>query len=129
MPQTTYHSLAMAAYPILAPVQKPGGVTVQATTPFKSGPPANTAAPVASATSLSVGAAGVASVTNGTWTHSPTSYTYQWMRGGTAIAGATTNSHTLVAADEGFNLSCNVTAVNAAGSSTVASNSIGPVTA
>jgi hypothetical protein len=31
MPQTTYLPLYTASYPILAPVQKPGGVTVLAT--------------------------------------------------------------------------------------------------
>jgi hypothetical protein len=91
--------------------------------------PVNTAAPVASATSLSVAAAGVASVTTGTWTNSPTSYTYQWLRAGVAIAGATTNSHALVAADVGASLTCQVTAVNAAGQTSVASNAIGPITA
>jgi hypothetical protein len=92
-------------------------------------PPANTAAPAATATSLSVAAAGVVSVTNGTWNYAPTSYRYQWYRGGTAIAGATTNSHALIVADETFMISCRVTAENAAGVTTIASNSVGPVVA
>jgi hypothetical protein len=91
--------------------------------------PVNTAAPVVSATSLSVAGAGVASCTTGTWTNTPTSYTYQWLRAGVAIAGATTNSHTLVAADVGATLTCQVTAINAAGQTSVASNAIGPITA
>jgi hypothetical protein len=33
MPQTTYLPLFRASYPILAPVQKPGGVTVSTTLP------------------------------------------------------------------------------------------------
>jgi hypothetical protein len=92
-------------------------------------PPANTAAPVASATSLSVAANGVVSVTVGTWNYVPTSYQYQWYRGGTPIAGATNNSRPLSVADETFMISCRVTAENAAGATTIASNSIGPVTA
>jgi hypothetical protein len=94
-----------------------------------SGVPQATTAPVASATSLSVAAAGVASVTTGAWTGQPTGYTYQWMRGATAIAGATAASYTLVAADVGASLTCNVTATGAHGSATAASNAIGPVTA
>lgn len=93
-----------------------------------NGLPANTAAPVASATSLSVAGGGIASVTTGTWTGSPT-YTYQWYRGGTAIAGATTNSHTLVAADVGLTLTCTVTGTNASGHVSATSNAVGPVTA
>lgn len=92
-------------------------------------PPVNTAAPVVSATSLSVAAAGVASVTNGTWTNAPTSYQYQWLRNTAPIAGQTGQTHALTAADETFNLSCRVTALNADGSAFVSSNSIGPVTA
>lgn len=92
-------------------------------------PPANTAAPVASATSLSVAGAGVASVTNGTWTQSPTSYTYQWLRNSAPIFNATAASYTLAAADVGSNLSCIVTATNPDGSGNATSNAIGPVTA
>lgn len=33
MPQTTYLPLFRASYPILAPAQKPGGVTVSTTLP------------------------------------------------------------------------------------------------
>jgi hypothetical protein len=92
-------------------------------------PPANTAAPVASSTSLSVAAAGVASVTNGTWTNAPTEYQYQWLRAGAPIFSATTASHTLVVADETFMISCRVTAINAGGSTSIVSNAIGPITA
>jgi hypothetical protein len=92
-------------------------------------PPVNTAAPVVTATSLSVAAAGVCSTTVGTWNYVPTSYRYQWYRGGILIAGATTNSHALVVADEGFNISCRVLAENAAGETTMASNAVGPVVA
>ena len=35
----------------------------------------------------------------GTWQNGPTSFAYQWRRGSNAIAGATTSSYTLVAAD------------------------------
>ena len=41
------------------------------------------------------------SCTTGTWTHSPTSYTYRWLRDGVAIGGATSSTYVRVAADIG----------------------------
>lgn len=38
---------------------------------------------------------------HGTWTGSPTSYTYRWLRDGVAIGGATAQTYTLAAADAG----------------------------
>jgi hypothetical protein len=57
----------------------------------------------------------VLSCTMGIWNNEPTGYAYQWLRGGTNIAGQTTNAHTIVAADAGTILTCRVTASNAAG--------------
>jgi hypothetical protein len=92
--------------------------------------PSVVTAPVVTATSLSVAGAGVASVTNGTWTNSPTGYTYQWHRAGANIAGATNSSYTFVVADEANLINCAVTPTNAAGTGTPAmSNSIGPIVA
>ncbi len=51
----------------------------------------------------------------GTWAGSP-SLTVAWLRGGTAIAGATSATYTLAAADAGQQLACQVTATNSAGS-------------
>ena len=84
-------------------------------------PPVNTAAPVASGT----GTVGQnLTVTNGTWTYAPTSYTYQWLRSGANILGATNAVYALVGADSGTNVSCAVTAINQAGSATATSNAI-----
>ncbi len=61
------------------------------------------------------------SVSKGTWTYSPTSYAYQWLRctatGASCknIAGATKASYKLAAADAGHKLTATVTATNAAG--------------
>lgn len=49
----------------------------------------------------------------GSWTPSGTSPTYQWLRNGGAISGATANSHTLVAGDVGTTVSVRVTASKA----------------
>jgi hypothetical protein len=61
----------------------------------------------------------------GSWTGSPTSYTYQWTRDGSAISGATASTYTITSDDQGKSLVARVVASNAAGSSAaVASNSV-----
>lgn len=53
---------------------------------------------------------------NGTFTGDATiTYTYQWFRGGSAIAGATASTRVLQAADEGYVITVRVTATNSAG--------------
>ena len=84
-------------------------------------PPVNTSAPAVTGTGT-VGQ--TLTCTNGNWTYVPTTYTYQWMRGATQITGATASTYLLVAADSGSSISCRVTAVNAAGSTTIASNAV-----
>jgi hypothetical protein len=86
--------------------------------------PANTALPVISG-SIVVGQ--TLTTTNGTWTNSPTGYTYQWTRGGVNIAGATASTYTLVTADNTTNIAVVVTATNANGSATATSASVGPI--
>jgi len=73
--------------------------------------PVNTVAPSVTGTAV-VGQ--TLTGTNGTWTGSPTSYSYQWYRGATLITGATSSSYTLVQADAGntSNIKCTVTASN-----------------
>jgi hypothetical protein len=60
--------------------------------------------------------------TNGTWTNSPTSFTYQWNRAGSAISGATASAYVPVSADVGNILTISVTATNGFGSSTPATS-------
>ena len=80
--------------------------------------PVNTVAPVVSG----IGYVGdLLTTTNGTWTGSPTSYSYQWKRGATNI-GTNANTYTLVSADAGLNITCVVTATNATGSTNATSN-------
>ena len=76
--------------------------------------PANTVAPVISGTPLNAGT--LFSVTTGTWSHQPTSYSYQWKRDGVDISSATNNTYTTVEADVTTTLTCTVTATNAIGS-------------
>jgi len=80
--------------------------------------PVNTVAPEVSGVPF-VG--DLLTTTDGTWTASPTSYTYQWKRGATNI-GTNANTYTLVIADAGLNITCVVTAINAIGSTNATSN-------
>lgn len=85
-------------------------------------PPVNTTAPFVSGTAT-VGS--TLTCTQGNWTYVPTAYAYQWLRNNANIAGATASTRVLVAADSGTNISCRVTATNAAGSTPIVSNAIG----
>ncbi len=49
----------------------------------------------------------------GTWSPTPTTLTYQWYRGSTAISGATGKTHTLKAADRGARVKVKVTGARA----------------
>src|SRR5690348_6261703 len=91
---------------------------------------ASAAAPVNSTAPTISGTAKVGNtltVSNGTWSNNPTSYTYQWQRCSSAssctdIANATGQSYVIRPADDGFQLRADVTATNADGESTAHSN-------
>lgn len=68
------------------------------------------------------------SVTTGAWLNSPTSFSYQWLQGTSAISGANGASYVVSTGDIGLNISCAVTASNSAGSATVSAALVGPVT-
>lgn len=88
-------------------------------------PPSNTEPPSISGTTT-VGQQLTAS--NGTWSGSPTSYSYQWRRCDSAgnacsdIAGGTSNQYTLTSADGGNTIRVVVTATNASGSTSSTSS-------
>ncbi|WP_245410166.1 hypothetical protein [Falsochrobactrum shanghaiense] len=87
--------------------------------------PANTVAPAITGTAT-VGQ--TLTVTNGTWTGTPTpTYARQWYADDVAIEGATATTYALTAAEEGAVITVVVTATNAAGSVTAASNATVPV--
>ena len=99
--------------------------------------PTNTAQPAITGTAA---AGGTLTASQGTWSGSPTTFVYQWVRcpasGGAAdgsdcavIGGATTSSYIVATADVGFRLRVRVTASNADGANTAASNATELVTA
>lgn len=69
-------------------------------------------------------------IDNGTWSGNPApTFTYQWLRNGVEISGATSSVYEIVEDDIGANLSCRVTATNSSGNISAVSNAIGPVVA
>jgi len=84
-------------------------------------PPANTTPPSISGTAMD---GQQLTASNGSWTNSPTSYTYQWQRcasdGGScgAITGADSKQFTISTADVGHRLRVQVSAHNSGGSGT-----------
>ena len=92
--------------------------------------PENTAPPTISGTPT-VGQTLTAS--NGTWSNSPTSYEYQWLRcnatGGSCVnvANGTQKTYTLVGADRAHTMRVKVTATNTDGSSSAQSAQTDPV--
>ena len=75
--------------------------------------PINTLPPVISGTDA-VGE--VLTCADGSWTGTPTpTFSVRWLRDGSTIIGATTNSYTVRSADEGHRLACEVTASSTAG--------------
>lgn len=107
------NAVAGMAYSFTVPAATLAAVTPGSTVPV------NAAAPTISGTAT-VGQALTA--TTGTWSNAPQSYAYQWKRGGSTIAGATSSTYTLVAADQGAAISVAVTATNPSGNSAAATS-------
>ncbi len=94
--------------------------TSNATNVIPGNVPVNTVAPALDDTSPGVG--DTINCSTGTWTNTPTSYTYQWFRDASSIGGATSSSYLVDAADIGAVLTCQVTAHNAGGASAPATS-------
>lgn len=85
--------------------------------------PSNTVAPTLTGTAVT---GNLLTCSAGTWTGTPTpTFSYSWKKDGTAL-GVFTNTYTLASSDAGHVILCSVTATNAAGISTVNSNSVTP---
>ncbi len=106
-----------------APVSSAATALVKASPPP---PPVNTALPTISGTAQQ---GQTLTEVHGTWTNSPTSYSYQWLQceslggGCVAIAAATQQTYVPVAGDVGHTLTVQETAANEGGSGSPASSS------
>ncbi|HEY3827776.1 MAG TPA: hypothetical protein VGL57_01140 [Solirubrobacteraceae bacterium] len=91
--------------------------------PPPPGPPVNTSSPAISGTP-DVGE--TLSCSLGTWAgKTPQTYIYTWIRGGTVVVGPGSQSTYIpIAADQSYQLQCEVTATNASGSSTALSAAV-----
>lgn len=90
--------------------------------PGSGPPPVNTVLPVVSG-SLNVGS--TLTCSTGTWSNSPTSYSYQWYEGGNPVGS---NANTYVSTTIGASIYCTVAALNPAGFGFASSASVGPIT-
>ena len=109
---------------LLAGLGAAAAVTLGVAEPATAAPPVNTAPPTITGTAQ-VGQALTAG--NGTWSNTPTSFAYQWVRcnaGGNScvnVANGTQRTYTLVGADSANTMRVRVTATNADGSATAES--------
>jgi hypothetical protein len=86
---------------------------------------ANVSAPVISGTAQE---GQTVTCSTGTWSGTtPITYAYKWKRNGSNIAGATSSSYTLVTADVGQSIKCEVTATNPVSTLSRDSNTITPI--
>ena len=72
-------------------------------------PPVNTVLPAITGTATE---GETLTASTGTWSNSPTSYTYQWYANGVAISGAVASTYVLTAAEIGTTITVKVTAYN-----------------
>ena len=109
---------------LLAGLGAAAAVTLGVAEPATAAPPVNTAPPTISGTAQ-VGQTLTAG--NGTWSNTPTSFAYQWVRcnaGGNScvnVSNGTQRTYTLVGADSANTMRVRVTATNAEGSATAES--------
>jgi hypothetical protein len=94
------------------------------TPPFLQGLPANVTLPVVTGTAT-VGS--TLQCSTGAWNYGNLSFTYQWLRAGANIAGATANNYTVIVADKTNALSCTVTATGAKGQTSATSTATATV--
>jgi hypothetical protein len=111
------------------PATSAASAVISASTPP---PPTNSALPAISGTTIE---GETLSASKGTWTSSPTSYTYQWQDCNTSgtscvnISGASSSSHELSSSDVGHTLRVVVTATNAGGGTPATSAASAVITA
>jgi hypothetical protein len=104
-----------------SPGTTPPSTAPPVSTPPVTTPPVSTAPPKVTGLTKAGTALGCS---QGTWSHDPTAYAYQWYRNGTLLAGFTSSTYKLGTLDEGTKLKCVVTATNAGGHASATSNAV-----
>lgn len=89
-------------------------------------PPVNATLPVISGTAQQ---GQTLTASTGTWTNTPTSFTYQWKADAVNISGATSSSYLLTGSEVGKVITVTVTAANAGGSGSATSSATSTVAA
>ena len=119
----TYLCTGVAGYDGPTGIGTPNGVTP----PAPPSPPINTGKPVISDTTPTEGQ--TLTTTNGTWSNSPTSYTYLWSCSGGCTNATTSASYVVAHGDIGKTVQVTVTAHNSAGQADSTSDPTSPVAA
>ncbi|HEY1687701.1 MAG TPA: carboxypeptidase regulatory-like domain-containing protein [Solirubrobacteraceae bacterium] len=107
----------------LVAVSAPAAVTGIDATVYEANPkvPGVLAAPTLTGNAV-VG--GTLYCSEGSYSNNPTRLAYEWLRDGAPIPAASANSYAVTTADEGQALACEVSVLNAAGSTSARSNSL-----
>jgi hypothetical protein len=113
---STSYALRVRAKDAAGNVSTPALSVTQSTSAGAS-VPVNTAAPAVTGSAVQ---GQTLTSSTGAWTNSPISYAYRWLRGASAIGGATSSTYVLQAGDVGSQVRVGVIATNATGSSTEA---------
>jgi len=88
--------------------------------------PSNTALPIITGNTVD---GQILTCSTGTWTNTPVSYNYQWVRNPSTNIGSNSSTYTLVTADIGSTIKCTVTAFNVLGNGAATSNSTSTINA
>lgn len=108
-----FSGLVFSAYPLASSAAAPPPAPAPAQAPQNLAPPS---------ISGTAQAGQQLTASPGVWTGNPApAYSYQWLRAGVAVAGATGGTYTLSSADVGAQIAVQVTATNSAGSPQVVS--------
>lgn len=112
------HGAALVAIALLSMLLVPALAAGTEVTVPTAPAPVNTEAPKLTGTPA-VGQ--TLTCSTGVWANNPTSYSYTWLRNGTAISGQNGSTYVVQSADKGNSISCRVTAGNEGGDYTISS--------
>lgn len=125
--ETGYQSECVEGGSVRYTPEGKGYCTLASEVRYRKGWPAPPVTPVNTAPPVLSGTAAVEerlTCTHGSWANKPTNVAYRWLRDGVPIAEKSSNTYYVGYEDEGYTLTCEVIASNAAGSATATSNGL-----